>query len=132
MLELDKMFRGETFRSAEQISYVLETPDAIFRFCAFEAAAVTGGDCDGVFLSCQFRELDLSWGFFNLALFANCHFKRVTFRGTAFGACRFVDCTFSDCRFLPDEAGEACSAPATRLCDCVAENCEGWGEVFEG
>ncbi len=129
MLE-NETFRSETFQNTKQVKDALVSRDAVFRFCSFESANIEGDGSDGVFLTCEFRDIDFYWSMFNLALFANCKFERCTFRGASFAGCRFVECTFSDCRFLKDNLGGSCNARDTKLFECVAENCEGWDELF--
>ncbi len=66
---------SETFSESKQVKEALLSRDAIFRYCTFESANIDGGDTDGVFLSCEFRNFEWYWGMFNLALFHNCKFE---------------------------------------------------------
>ncbi len=129
MLDEHEAFWNESFQTTKQVKDALESHDAVFRYCSFESADLEGTGSDGVFLTCEFRNIDFYWSLFNVALFFNCKFERCTFRGAAFAGCRFVECTFSDCRFLRDNLGGLCDARDTKLFDCIAVNCEGW-DVF--
>lgn len=124
------LYEGETIYETKSVKNALELQGSIFRFCSFESADLAGGNFDGVFLACEFRDVEFYWGLFNLALFVNCDFERCTFPGTSFAGCRLVECTFIQCRFLKDNLGGSCHARDTKLFDCVAENCEGWDELF--
>ncbi len=124
------LFESETFHGTKQVKDALISRDAIFRYWSFESAILEGGDFEDVFLSCEFRDIDLYWGLFNLALFSNCTFEHCTFRGTSFSGCRFIECNLIDCRFLKDNLDASCDSPDTKLFGCIAENCEGWSELF--
>jgi uncharacterized protein YjbI with pentapeptide repeats len=124
------LYEGKTIHEPKLAKNILESNDGIFRYCSFESVNLEGGTYDGVFLACEFCDVDFYWAFFNVALLANCSFERCTFRGTSFAGCRLVECTFTKCRFLKDNLGGSCDARDTKLFDCVAEDCEGWSDLF--
>ncbi|MDD5057680.1 MAG: pentapeptide repeat-containing protein [Sideroxydans sp.] len=126
----NELFQSEKFEKTAEVRDALASRDSVFRFCSFESADLDGDGSDGVFLTCEFRNIDFYWSLFTLALFFNCKFERCTFRGASFADCRFVECVFTDCRFLKDNLGGLCDARDTKLFDCVADNCDGWGELF--
>ncbi len=130
MQDENETFWDETFQETKQVQNALESRDGIFRFCSFESANLEGTGSDGMFLSCEFRNIDFYWSLFNQALFFQCKFERCTFRGASFAGCRLVECSFSECRFLKDNLGGSCDSRDTKLFDCVAHNCEGWNELF--
>lgn len=119
-----------TFAASKDVMRALAAADEFFRYCTFESAAIEGGNSDGVFLSCTFRDVEWYWGLFNLALFVGCKFERCTFRGASFAGCRLVECSFVDCRFLPDNVGGLCTATDTNVYGCSVQNSEGFDEVF--
>lgn len=124
------LYESTTFSEAKEVGRALSATDAIFRYCSFESASLEGGDFDGAFLSCTFRDVELYWGLFNLAMFVACNFEHCTFRGVSFSGCRLVECSFNECRFLADNLGGICTAGETRIYDCSSQNCEGFNEVF--
>lgn len=127
----DMLHTSATFASSKDAKKALAANDEIFRYCSFESATIEGGDSDGVFLSCTFRDVEWYWGLFNMALFVSCKFERCTFRGTSFAGCRLVECSFSNCKFLSDNVGGSCTATETSVYGCSLENSEGFDHVFQ-
>ncbi len=124
------LHESATFRDTKHVEEVLASNEEVFRYCVFESANIEGGSFDGVFVSCEFRDIEFYWGLFNSALFFGNRFERCTFQGTSFSSCRFVECTFTDCSFVKDNLASPCSARETKLFACAAHNCEGWNELF--
>lgn len=124
------LLESETFSGSKDVQKTLVSPDGVFRYCIFQSASLEGGNFGDVFLSCEFRDVELYWGLFNGAVLFNCAFERCKFRGTSFAGCRFVECKFSDCEFLKDNLGAPCGAPNTKLFSCDSERCEGLEECF--
>ena len=123
---------SETFSSSQAVKRALAVNDEFFRYSEFSSASLEGGDFDGVYVSCSFKDVEWYWGLFNLAILVDCEFENCTFRGTSFAGCRIVNCSFKNCRFLRDNLNALCSAPDTTVYGCKSENCEGFNELFPG
>ena len=123
-------YLSETFSSSRSVQKALAVSDAFFRYCEFSTALLEGGDFDGVYVSCSFKDVEWYWGLFNLAVLIDCTFENCTFRGTSFSGCRIVNCSFKNCRFLRDNLNASCSASDTAVYECQSENCEGFNALF--
>jgi|JI9StandDraft_2_1071091.scaffolds.fasta_scaffold98814_2 uncharacterized protein YjbI with pentapeptide repeats len=121
---------SEAVSSSLAVKKALAVSGEFFRYCEFSAASLEGGDFDGVFVSCAFKNIEWYWGLFNTTVLIDCEFENCTFRGTSFSGCRIVNCSFKNCRFLRDNLNALCSAPDTRAYGCHAESCEGFDELF--
>ena len=102
----------------------------VFRHCEFSNFVIEGGHIDGVFLNCNFTNVDWYWGIFNGCVFVEVHFVRCTFRGTSFPGCKFVDCNFLDCYFVDDNLKRGCSAEGARVYGGSAKGCTGAALLF--
>ena len=121
---------SETVSSSQAVKKALTESDEFYRYCDFSSASLEGGDFDGVFISCSFKDVEWYWGLFNTAILVDCEFENCTFRGTSFAGCRIVNCSFKNCKFLRDNLNALCSAPDTTVYGCQSENCEGFNELF--
>jgi uncharacterized protein YjbI with pentapeptide repeats len=122
---------SETLTSSRTVGKALQAHAEFFRHCQFSAASLEGGDFDGVFVACSFKQIEWYWGLFNTAILVDCVFEGCTFRGTSFAGCRMVNCIFRNCRFLSDNLDAPCSAWETSVYGCQFEGCEGSNALFE-
>lgn len=119
------MYQQQVFDETSTAKSALDEFESVFRYCRFVGLQLNGGVSDGVFLSCEFEQLEWYWGIVTLAVFVECRFKNCTFRGTGFEGSRFVECSFTNCRFLPDNLNAPCSFNGTKWHDCIQQRCEG-------
>ncbi|MBM3115651.1 pentapeptide repeat-containing protein [Jeongeupia naejangsanensis] len=117
--------------STRAVEKTLTLSDEFYRYCEFSSASLEGGNFDGVFVSCSFKDIEWYSGLFNTAILVDCKFENCTFLGTSFSGCRIVNCNFKNCRFLQDNLNAFCLASQTSLYHCQSENCEGFNELFE-
>ena len=121
---------SQIFDSPRAVRKALTTTDEFFRYCEFSSASLEGGNFDGVFVSCAFKNIEWYWGLFNLAILIDCKFENCTFRGTLFSGCRIIECSFKSCHFLRDNLNRACEAVEASVYGCSAEDCQGFHALF--
>ena len=121
---------SQTFNTSRAVKKALTASGEFFRYCEFSSASLEGGNFDGVFVSCTFKDIEWYWGLFNTAILVDCRFDNCTFRGTSFSGCRMVECWFKRCRFLRDNLDSSCAASETSVYECRAEDCEGFHALF--